>query len=45
MDVDDYRLATTMTMDAIVACNTLIVKVQDIVVKDNPESESVPENE
>lgn len=24
MDVDDYRLATTMVMDAIIACNTLI---------------------
>ena len=45
MAVDDYRLATTMTMDAIVAYNTLIVKAQDIVAKDNPEPEAAPENE
>jgi hypothetical protein len=45
MDVDDYRLATTMTMDAIVAYNTLIVKAQDITAKDNPEPEAAPENE
>lgn len=29
MGVDDYRLATTMTMDAIVACNTLILAVKN----------------